>query len=946
MDVLPIEVVINVNRFVVIDLETTGNSPKKGDKIIQFAAVVYENGEIAETYSTFLNPSQSISPFIVQLTGINDEMVKNAPYFEEIAPIIMSLLEDAYFVAHNVLFDLSFLQEELKIAGYDQFLGPVLDTVEMTRFLYPNLSSYRLGGLAEHFSFQHDRPHQADSDAEVTALLLHRLLNKLALLPYVTIKKLVELSANFTSDLHELLEEIVLSKERQQSMDGDKYDIIRGIALKKHEQRDSKPTRVEHHTYPAAREAFLSKINKKVLFLDGEIRESQLEMMDLVQQAFHGREHALIEAGTGLGKTIAYLLPAAVHSLSKKAPVVVSTHTIQLQHQLLQRDLPIVNQILSSNISAVILKGRSHYLSLFRFEQLLKEVDNNYDSNLTKAKILVWLTETETGDIEEINLPSGGQFLWERLSTEHPHNENLSRVWESRCFFKRMMQRAENANVIITNHSILCRDLFQEEFLPAYKELIIDEAHHLVDIVGEFLGRQLDYVSVHFTLSRLGSLNEGGVLKQLNRYFKRQVKIGFPPLGRLEERGAFLKSEVDELFRMLRTYALAKVNSDYHETGRVSYKYDSSLENGARWNAIIECVNRIRFSISEALLDMEEILHELEQTKQTESSKMIVATTDFLQIMERMKEWKECFVKLFLSKTEQLVTWMEIDEKGAINSTTLYEQPTDVSDILADTLFAKKNSVVLTSATLTVQHSFTYMMGRLGLADFQPVCAVLPSPFNYSMQAQVLIPTDLPNVKAVSSEEYVQAISSHIAAIAKVTHGRMLVLFTSFDMLKKTFHMVKNQFELDGITLIGQGISGGGRTRIAKSFMQNEQSVLFGTSSFWEGVDFPGETLSCLVIVRLPFTPPNQPLFDARAKQLEMEGFNSFNELSLPQAVLRFKQGFGRLIRAKSDKGVVFVFDKRIATTWYGKTFIQSLPDLTVQRGNLPSLLTQVKKWL
>ncbi|WP_456278574.1 ATP-dependent DNA helicase DinG [Bacillus sp. AK128] len=930
-----------MNRFVVIDLETTGNSPKKGDKIIQFAAVVYENGEIVHQYSTFLNPSQAISPFIEQLTGINDEMVKDAPFFEEIAPIILDLLEESYFVAHNVIFDLSFLQEELKLAGYGPFLGPVLDTVEMTRFLYPNLNSYRLGGLAEQFEFQHDRPHQADSDAEVTAFLLHQLLQKLVSLPFVTIKRLLELSASFTSDLQDLLEELLKAKEQQQRLDEDQFDIINGIALRKLIEVEETNHTASKLSYPTVRQQFVSKLKESQLFPEGEIRESQLEMMDLIQKAFHGREHALIEAGAGLGKTIAYLLPAAIHSRSKGSKVVISTNTIQLQHQLLQRDLPLINKIVEQDISAVVVKGRSHYLSLFRFEQLLKESDDNYDSILTKAKILIWLTETETGDIEEINLPSGGQFLWERLSTDYPTKDQISSHWNSRCFYRQMQKRAERADLIITNHSILCRDLLQESFIPEYQEVIIDEGHQFIDIVGEFLGRQLDYVSASYTLSRLGSLQEGGIVRDLSKVLKKQLTSD---LYSLDEKIVLLKAELDDLFRMLRSYALSKARNDNQEGTRITFKFEASKQAGLKWNAIIECVNRIRFTISDTSIIMDHILHKIEKNF-TKNSRLTMIATDFNQIKNRMYEWNQSLIGLFLSEDDQYVTWMEIDEKGAFNSTSLFLQPFDSSDILADTLLAKKNSVVFTSATLSVKQSFTYMIERIGLSDFHPICASLPSPFDFSAQAQVLIPTDLPTVKAVSNEEYIQAISTHIAAIAKVTRGRMLVLFTSYDMLKKTYFQVKDQFELEGMTLIGQGISSGGRSKITKTFMQSEHAVLFGTSSFWEGVDFPGETLTCLVIVRLPFTPPSQPLFEAKAKQLEKNGVNSFNELSLPQAVLRFKQGFGRLIRTKNDKGVVFVFDKRIITTWYGKAFLQSLPELTIKKGSLPSLLQNMKSW-
>lgn len=933
------------NKFVVVDLETTGNSPKKGDKIIQFGAVVFENGEVTHTYSTFLNPNQPISPFIEQLTGINDEMVKDAPYFEEVAPIIVELLEDSYFVAHNVLFDLSFLQEELKTSGQEQFLGPVLDTVELARFLFPELTSYRLGGLAEYFHFSHERPHQADSDAEVTALLLKKLLDKLEALPYVTLRKLLSISANFTSDLEEIIEELVMTKEKTQHEDHEHFDVYRGIALKKRKdilvtQKISTPI-----TYSSIRQLFRESVVNAKLFPHGELRNEQLQMMDVIQNAFHDHEHCVIEAGTGLGKTVGYLIPAVIHSLTTQKPVVISTYSIELQNQLMERDFPIVSKLFPFDIEAVILKGRSHYISLSRFEQQLKQMDNNYDSNLTKAKILVWLTETETGDVDEINLPSGGQLLWEKLSSDYPDRKVQKDPWESRSFYKLTKERAERAQIIITNHALFCRDLFEKTLIPTFDEIIIDEAHHLEEVVSEYLGMQLDYMSIVYTLGRLGNLDEYGILGRVFKLCKKNIQIG-SAFHLVENKKNILKEEMDDLFRMLRFFVLDRTHKEGQDSGRRRYSLNSQTKTGQTWNAILESVDRIKFSISEFVRDLEGIIHQLDESDLVKSYQAATLLSELQKIGESILVWRGTLIQLFFGEDDSRVAWIEVEEKGALNSTFLFEQPLFVSETLADALFAKKNSVILTSATLSVQQSFSYIKDRLGLNDFNPTCVSLLSPFNYAEQAQLLIPTDLPNVKDVTGEEYIQSISTHIAAIAKQTEGRMLVLFTSYDMLKKTFYNVKDKLDDTGITLLGQGVTSGSRSKLSKTFLQNTNNILFGTNSYWEGIDFPGDTLNCLIIVRLPFTSPNLPLFEAKAKEIEAKGQNSFSELSLPEAILRFKQGFGRLIRSSNDKGAVFVFDKRIVTTWYGRQFIQSLPNLTVTKGNLAKLLQQFEEFI
>ncbi|MBM6619830.1 ATP-dependent DNA helicase DinG [Bacillus suaedaesalsae] len=936
-----------MNKFVVVDLETTGNSPKKGDKIIQFGAVVFEKGEITHTYSTFLNPDQPISPFIEQLTGINDKMLEDAPLFEEVAPIIVELLEDAYFVAHNVLFDLSFLQEELKQSGHEQFLGPVLDTVEMSRFLFPKLTSYRLGGIAEHFNFNHDRPHQADSDAEVTALLLGRLLDKLQELPYVTLKKLLTISANFTSDLEELIEELVTQKEKKQHEDILQFDVHRGIALRKRKEVFQPQDQVSgQFSYSSIRQLFRDFVMTERLFSHGELRSEQLQMMDIIQNAFHDHEHCVIEAGTGLGKTVGYLIPAVIHSLTTRRPVVISTYSVELQNQLIERDFPVITELFPFNITAVTLKGRSHYISLSRFEAQLKQVDNNYDSNLTKAKILVWLTETSTGDIDEINLPSGGHILWDKLSTDFPEEKNHKDPWQSRCFYRYTKTRAEEAQIIITNHALFCRDLIDEKTLPSYNEVIIDEAHHLEDVVSEYLGKQLDYVTIHYTLGRLGNKDDAGIISSLYKICKKKDVQISSYIQMLQDKKNVLKEEMDDLFRMLRSFVLEKTSKESRDNGRRSYTFQSGMEKGSTWNAILECIDRIKFTITEGVREIERMSQQMEHEMLDRSFQVTFLLSELQKIAETMLSWKLTLNQLFFGENDNRVTWIEVEEKGALNSTYLYEQPLFVSDTLADNLFGKKKSVILTSATLTTKQTFTYIKARLGLNDFNPTCISLLSPFNYEEQAQVLIPTDLPNVKDVTGEEYIYAISTHISAIAKVTKGRMLVLFTSYDMLKKTFYTVKDKLGDDGITLLGQGVTSGSRAKLSKTFIQSEHSILFGTSSYWEGVDFPGDSLNCLIIVRLPFTPPSMPLFEAKAREIEANGGNSFSDLSLPQAILRFKQGFGRLIRSRQDKGTVFVFDKRIVTTWYGRQFLDSLPTLSVKKGSLSKLLVHLEEFL
>ena len=302
--------------------------------------------------------------------------------------------------------------------------------------------------------------------------------------------------------------------------------------------------------------------------------------------------------------------------------------------------------------------------------------------------------------------------------------------------------------------------------------------------------------------------------------------------------------------------------------------------------------------------------------------------------------------QMILQSKKDNVYWIETDTRAKQNKTTIYSQPIAVSEQLKELFFEKKKSVVMTSATLTVKGSFQYAMSELGLEGMSCHQEQIPSPFHYDKQVQLIIPDDLPEINEVSLQEYVYAIGEHIISIAEATKGRMLILFTSYDMLRKTYELIKESGLLQDYSLLAQGITSGSRLRLTKNFQRFEKAILFGTSSFWEGIDIPGEDLSCLVIVRLPFSSPEEPIAEAKSIVIKQYGGNPFMEYSLPEAVLRFKQGFGRLIRTRSDKGIMIVFDRRIVTKRYGKVFLDAIPDVQAKEMNIQQIVAQIDSWL
>lgn len=928
-------------KFVVIDLETTGNSPKKGDRIIQFGAVIIEDGEIAGRFSSLVNPLQKIPAFIEELTGISDSMVEEAPLFEEIAPQVSDLLEDAYFVAHNVLFDLSFLQEELVNAGLEGFYGPVIDTVEMARILYPTADSYKLTDLAAREDLHHDRPHQADSDAQVTAELLLIMLEAIEALPLDTVKELAKLAEGLKSDLHLIFDDVSSVKESRLEKLPDHIEVYRGIALKK--RAEIREIDQDAIAYPESVEEKKSLLQKA--FSGYELRNGQFEMMDCVREAFSKNGHALIEAGTGVGKTLGYLIPAAIFSLENNIPVVVSTYTTQLQEQLLLNDVPKLAQVLGISINASLIKGRNNYISMARFELSLREVEENYDTALTKMQILVWLTQTETGDFDELNLSSGGMLFWGKVKNERALFLK-TKHWEDHDFYQRAIEKAHNADILITNHSMLLADLVSEKGpLPNYDYAVLDEGHQFEKAAGKYFGKSLDYLAVRLVLNQLGLYDQNQLFYKLEKLLNNNSSDLVSSRLHTFEINQLISNlvyEAEDLFKIAGTYARKTMkNKTYGSKIHASMVPD---RDNRIWSALKTTAERFYFHLKDLITALEQRLDDAGKTHHHFTGGQQSILEEVVQVKEDLERICNTTRTLFMDEGSY-VKWIEADMRALQNSTTIFSRPVYVSDYLTEQFFAKKRSVVVTSATLSVNHSFTFIKKELGLRNTL-IEKQIPSPFSYESQIKLIVPDDLPDIKSVSDDDYVAAITEHIISIAEATKGRMLILFTSHEMLKKAYELIKESGLLEEYILIAQGITAGSRTRLTRNFKRFDKAILFGTSSFWEGVDIPGEDLSCLIIVRLPFTPPDEPITAAKCSLIKENGGSPFSELSLPEAVLRFKQGFGRLIRTSNDRGLIFIFDRRLVTTSYGSAFLHSVPDVPVEKGSITEIVDMIHDWL
>ena len=400
---------MKTKTFAVVDLETTGHSSAKGDRIIQIAIVFIRNGEIAEKFVRFVNPGQKIPPFIRQLTNIADEDVENAPYFEEIAEEVRNLLEETIFVAHNTDFDLSFLQNEFKRCGLAKWSGRKIDTVELSKIIFPSSASYRLQDIAEDLNISLPAAHRADDDAEATSELLLACQKKLQTLPSPTIELLHKKSFRLKTDLAALFYD-ALKEARNKSLPAE-FSTFRGIPYRNIDSENK--AEISHFDYPFDDSKKTELL--KTTFPKFERRDSQFRFMDTVQETLSEQSEIAAEVPTGIGKTIAYLIPAAIQSMETGKPVVISTYTNYLADKIVDEELKKLDLIFGAKLKATVLKGREQYISLGKFEELLTISEQSYDETFTIMQILVWLTETRTGDLEDLNVSGGGQLFVDRI---------------------------------------------------------------------------------------------------------------------------------------------------------------------------------------------------------------------------------------------------------------------------------------------------------------------------------------------------------------------------------------------------------------------------------------------------------------------------------------------------------------------------------------------------
>ncbi len=729
---------------------------------------------------------------------------------------------------------------------------------------------------------------------------------------------------------------------------------VSSAAERRAERRPPRASRStnEKRTLPGIEPIFESGGGLEHVISGYERREGQVRMASAVAETLEHDGVLLCEAGTGIGKSLAYLVPSAHWARSHGAPVLVSTFTRGLQEQLVSKDIPLASEAIEAcggePVRGVALKGRSNYLCLRRWMQESREGRGDPAMDALKIKISIWLETTTSGDRSELSLSPAEDRAFASLSaqTDNCLQTVCRATLGNRCFFNRSRMEAQKADIIVMNHALLFASLGEENsVLGGIDKLIVDEAHHLEGVAtsqysftcsGPRIDRMLsEYAVLHGTSitghcgKAVEALSATGALQAKPANARKALEILRGAVTAVE-RG---KHWAEQLF----TGAARFVEDQDDQSGyALTRRILDSTRDQPNWQSFSETWESLDAVFADLLQSSRWLIGELgDAAGQSEALERIEPALLDLSVWRRDLEETQARLRAVVADPDPGYVYWMAGRRNA-SEASVFGAPLDVAHLVAEDLLSRTSSAVLASATLRSQGSFRLVKQQLGIDEADEL--VLPSPFDYRSSTLLYIARDVPDPRHAA---YLDSVREAVAGLADALDGRTLALFTSHAAIRGVAPRLREQLEPLGISVLAQDIDGTAN-QLVERMKRTPNTVVLGVAAFWEGVDVPGDELSGLVVTRMPFDVPTDPLFAARSEQFE----HPFQQYSLPRAALKFRQGFGRLIRSASDRGVVAVLDSRIFTKNYGATFIRALPECTVRHGAVSELGPAAKAWL
>ena len=931
-----------------IDLETTGLRAES-DAILEVGAVRFRGDAVLETYQTFVNPGRDIPEFVQRYTGITPQDVQRAPAFPQVRGKLAEFIGLDPVVGHSVNFDLGFLESHgLPLSN------PAYDTLDLATVFLPFQRRYSLARLIDELEIRptqahrDERSHRAVYDALAHKELFIKLLRIAEQQDVGLLAYMAALARRSGWPLYPVLSGLATAQPNTASMVGPS-----GLNHAHLAQRLDPPERRRaeeglEHTGPEQIHGMLGPEGPFAKTFTGfEHRPEQEEMLDTVTSAIYNQQHLVIEGGTGVGKSLAYLLPAAIFALSRGQRVVVSTNTINLQEQLIDKDIPALQSVLEESgilepgsLKVAPLKGRANYLCLRRWGQLSRSETLSADDAKLLAKTSVWLQETEAGDRSEINLMGRDAVVWNHISAGE-RGFCLDMRDGSPCFLRAARQRAEQAHIIVVNHALLMTDLaFGGGIIPEYQTVIIDEAHHLEESATHHFGFELGQGDLEREWEPVARLaGEVRLALAAEGPESADIDVGLAAMAAVETEAPRLREAWERLFAALELLHVSQRRGRNRDQGdQNQLLITSEVRSTSAWadlHLAWENLDSRLTQASNATANLRRFLDSVRLEAAVDQSALVVEVDSLGDSLRELAGRLRSILDPDADAEDRDIHWFNVNPSQATIS--MHSAPLDVSGILSEKLFEQKDCVVLTSATLSAGGDFEYLKRRVGVSE-DAAELLVGSPFDYERAAQALIPENMPQPNA---NGYVAAVTDVLGQLGQALEGRTLALFTSHSSLRAVAQRLRPLLEPHGIPVMAQGVDGSA-PYLMSAFADEPRSVLLGTASFWEGVDMPSGLLKALVIARLPFQVPSDPIVQSRSALYQ----DPFSEYSIPNAVLRFRQGIGRLIRNKDDRGNIVVLDSRIISHGYGRAFQDSMPPCRFTPCLTANVGTLAAQWL
>lgn len=823
------------------------------------------------------------------------------------------------------------------------------DSSELTKIANPFLQSYRIESLTEIFNIIPSK-NLAQNSFEI----FEKSLELLFVRPIAFAQKLSALALHSESEFSQLFQALLDTKVRHIGQDSIKSNL--GLSQSNNVVgKNAKPlvSGQAGKLRPLKTNKIVEIFQPNGLFSEQfenfESREEQASLVKDICEAFNGSMFLVAEAQTGTGKSMAYLVPSifwTVKNSEALEKVVISTRTKNLQEQLFFKDIPELQRIFKLPFKAVLLKGRNNYLCLSKWNSILNTSSKKFtnEDNKQFLKLLVWFEETKTGDISENEAFNSEAYknLWGKLASESGYCNMANCKHPQKCFISRVRNEAKSANLVLVNHSLLFSDLLSENnVFGKYENLIIDEAHSFEKTAIKYFGTEMSVWAIKKLLNKIhfNEAFETGLVVSIRTQIGRSTNLNSDAKTLIIQKTDSLSKLIDSIKIMSMNFFSDLTNELKKEVPNYkNQKWGVKLtykDNSPIWEKIIEPYKSLRGKIAELNDSLQTLGLIISDTKQDTFSdkedliqELKSCLTDSITILEIL-------VSLVENYNPEFVYWFELPVKTNSVDTRFSSVPLDVSKLLQKNIYENLQTLVFTSATLSAgDKRFEYFRKRVGLdlvLEEKIATSKYGSPFDFKKNCKLIVPIFLPppNYREFNSETLTVILET-----LKTLNKGCLILCTSYAQLNYFAEGLEEEMHSQKRTLLVQG-KDGNRTAIISRFREIENSVLIGTDSFWEGVDIAGTTLSVVIITKLPFEVPDEPIVKAKMEKIEKEGGNSFAEYYLPEAIVKFHQGFGRLIRTKTDKGIVIVADTRIAKKSYGRKFISDLPIPAIKTDNL-----------